>query len=192
VARLTLPLDSDQTDEQRRVCEEVVAGRRGKVPAPMIAWLRNPELARRGQRLGELLRFETVLPPHLTELSILICARHWTSHHEWTAHKRLALEAGLDSDIIASIASRGSPAFVDAKARMVYDVSRALLEDGRLTNAAYAAAITLLGECALVELVATIGYYCLVSLTLNAFELGLPENAAPELADSVAASLDAS
>ena len=35
----------------------------------------------------------------------------------------------------------------------------------------------------MVELVATLGYYCLVSLTLNAFELGLPEAIAPELED---------
>jgi hypothetical protein len=34
-----------------------------------------------------------------------------------------------------------------------------------------------------VELVSTLGYYCLVSLTLNAFELGLPDAVAPELND---------
>ena len=53
------------TAQQAAVCAEVVSGRRGKIPAPMIAWLRNPELARRGQKLGELLRFETTLEPHL-------------------------------------------------------------------------------------------------------------------------------
>ena len=75
----------------------------------MIAWLRNPELARRGQKLGELLRFETSLEPHLTELAILVCGRHWTSHHEWGAHKRLALAAGLDPQTIADIAARVPP-----------------------------------------------------------------------------------
>jgi 4-carboxymuconolactone decarboxylase len=35
----------------------------------------------------------------------------------------------------------------------------------------------------MVELIGLLGYYCMVSLTLNAFELGLPDNAAPELQD---------
>src|SRR4051812_6481891 len=70
MARLEIPPEADMTPEQLAVCAEVVAGRRGKVPAPMIAWLRNPELARRGQAVGELLRFETGLEPHLSELAI--------------------------------------------------------------------------------------------------------------------------
>ena len=36
----------------------------------------------------------------------------------------------------------------------------------------------------MVELVAILGYYSFVALTLNAFELGLPTNFAPELTDA--------
>ena len=67
----------------------------------MIAWIRNAELARRAQKLGELLRFQTTLEPQLSELAILVCARRWTSHVEWTAHKREALKAGLSARVIA-------------------------------------------------------------------------------------------
>jgi 4-carboxymuconolactone decarboxylase len=35
----------------------------------------------------------------------------------------------------------------------------------------------------MVELVGILGYYCLVALTLNTFELGLPGSIAPELDD---------
>jgi 4-carboxymuconolactone decarboxylase len=35
----------------------------------------------------------------------------------------------------------------------------------------------------MVELVGVLGYYSLVALTLNAFEIGLPEAVAPELED---------
>jgi 4-carboxymuconolactone decarboxylase len=35
----------------------------------------------------------------------------------------------------------------------------------------------------MVELVAILGFYCMVSLTLNAFELGIPGSIAPELND---------
>ena len=183
MARLTLPPNEAMTPEQAEVCAEVVAGRRGRVPAPMIAWLRQPELARRAQKLGELLRYETTLAPHLTELAILVCGRHWTSHHEWTAHKRLALEAGLDPDAIADIAARRPPRLRDDREFVVHEIAKTLLERGRLEEELYRRGLAQLGERGVVELVATIGYYCLVSLTLNAFELGLPDAVAPELED---------
>jgi 4-carboxymuconolactone decarboxylase len=183
MARLNMPEEGSLTQEQKRVCEETAAGKRGKVPTPMVAWLRNPELARRGQRLGELLRFDTALGPRLTELAILICARHWTSHHEWKAHKQLALSAGLEPAVIAAIAAREPPPLSDREGAIILRVSQAMLNQGRLEASLYSEALHLLGEKALVELVATLGYYCMVSLTLNAFELGLPENVAPELND---------
>jgi 4-carboxymuconolactone decarboxylase len=183
VARLTLPSDDALDDDQRAACAEAVAGVRGKLPAPMIAWIHNAELARRGQRLGELLRYQTSLEPHLSELAILICARHWTSHHEWTAHKREAVKAGMRPQTIADIAARRTPTLEDNRERAVYDVSSALLARGRIHNELYAGATRVLGERGLVELVGILGYYTLVALTLNAFELGLPENAAAELDD---------
>jgi 4-carboxymuconolactone decarboxylase len=183
MARLEMPPAAAMTAEQAAVCAEAVAGRRGKVPAPMIAWLRNPELARRAQSVGELLRFETSLEPHLSELAILVCGRHWTSHHEWTAHKALALKAGLDGAIIAAIAARRAPELPDERHRVVYEVASTLLATSRVPEALYARGIACLGERGMVELVGLLGYYCMVALTLNAFELGLPDNAAPELQD---------
>jgi 4-carboxymuconolactone decarboxylase len=178
--RLAMP--ETLTPAQAEVVAEVVSGKRGKVPAPMIAWLRNPELARRGQRLGELLRFDTTLDPALSELAIIICGRHWTSHHEWNAHKRLALEAGLDPRTVADIAARKpDPYLRDDREVAVFKVSSVLLAQTKIDAALYAQGIAALGETGMVELVAILGYYCMVALTLNAFEIGLPESFAPEL-----------
>ncbi|MFJ1261024.1 carboxymuconolactone decarboxylase family protein, partial [Cupriavidus sp. CuC1] len=181
--RLEMPQEAAMTAEQAAVCAEAVSGLRGKVPAPMIAWLRNPELARRGQKLGELLRFQTTLEPHLTELAILVCGRHWTSHHEWKAHKVMGLAAGLDPAVIAAIAARHAPEFSDERQRAVYDISSTLLSTGRVPDRLYARGVARLGEQGVVELVGVLGYYCMVSLTLNTFELGLPGSIAPELND---------
>jgi 4-carboxymuconolactone decarboxylase len=181
--RLDLPPEAAMTPEQRAACAEAVAGIRGRVPAPMIAWIRNPELATRGQKLGELLRYQTTLEPRLSELAILVCARHWTSHHEWTAHKREGLKAGMDPEVIAAIAERRTPALRDAQEKAVYDISKTLLANGRMPRPLYEQGLSALGERGMVELVGILGYYCLVALTLNAFELGLPGSLAPELND---------
>jgi len=181
--RIEMPAEEAMTPEQRQACAEVIAGKRGKVPAPMIAWIRNPELARRIQSLGETLRYETSLGPRLTELAVLVCARHWTAHPQWKAHKAYALRAGLEPAIVEAIAARAEPAFDDDKARLVYRVCAALLKTGRVDDALYREAVAALGEPGLTELVALLGYYCLASFTLNTFRLGLPEAVAPELAD---------
>ena len=182
MTRLLLPDETELTSAQSDVISEVIAGRRRKVPAPMIAWLRNPELARRAQSLGELLRFETSLPPTLSELAILVCARHWTSHYEWTAHKKIALAAGVAPKTIEDIAAGGRPHFTGPQEELIYQVSSTLLATGKVPTALYQQGLVALGEKAMVELVGILGYYSFVALTLNAFEIGLPENFAPELA----------
>lgn len=181
--RLDLPPEEAMTPEQKAAVAEAVAGIRGRVPAPMVAWLQNPDLASRAQKLGELLRYQTTLEPRLSELAILVCGRHWTSHHEWTAHKREGLKAGMDPEVIAAIAARRTPELRDAREQAVYDVSTTLLATGRVPKPLYAAGVAALGERGMVELVGILGYYCLVALTLNTFELGIPGSVAPELND---------
>lgn len=183
MARINILSPGQMTREQTEVCEEALSGLRGKVPAPMIAWIHNPELARRAQMLGELLRFQTTIEPHLSEMAILICGRHWTSHLEWTAHKALAIRAGLNPKIIADIAARRIPIFDDERASVVYEVSTSVLSTGRIHDNLYKRAVEVLCVRGLTELIAILGYYCFASLTLNVFELGMPENIARELDD---------
>lgn len=176
-------LGRDEMDEaQRRVADEAASGKRGRVPAPLRAWLHSPELGARAQRLGEFCRYDTTLGPRLSELAILVVARSCTAHYEWYAHKREALKAGLDPAIIAAINERRSPAFDDAKARAVYHYASGLLTNHRVSDELHASAVRELGERGVVELVGVLGYYTLVAMTLNAFEIGLPEGEVSDLA----------
>ena len=84
---------------------------------------------------------------------------------------------------IDAIAARNEPLFGDPREALVYEASSIVLASARLPAVLYQRGLDLLGERGMVELVGTLGYYCMVSLTLNAFELGLPGAAAPELND---------
>jgi 4-carboxymuconolactone decarboxylase len=168
--------------DQKATYDEAVAGKRGAAPAPMLAWLNSPEMARHATRLGEMLRFNTVFPAKLSEIAILVTARHFSAHYEWWAHKRLALKGGMDPEIIEAIRDRRTPHFEDPKGQIIYDVARSLHEGHGLSNSLYEQAIELLTERGLVEIIGLCGYYTLVSLTLNTFEFGLPDGEASELA----------
>jgi 4-carboxymuconolactone decarboxylase len=56
----------------------------------------------------------------------------------------------------------------------VYDVVTEHFATNRVSDATYKRAIATLGEQGLVDLVGTVGYYSLVSITLNVFQMELP------------------
>src|SRR3954468_2378605 len=101
-ARLSFPPPDELSAAARAVYDATAAGRRGTVPANVQVWLRSPELASRAQRLGEFLRYETILGARRSELAILVVARHCTSLYEWAIHAREAAAAGVPPDVIAA------------------------------------------------------------------------------------------
>jgi 4-carboxymuconolactone decarboxylase len=139
-------------------------------------------MARHATRLGEQLRFNTLFPPKLSEIAILVTARHWTAHYEWYAHKRLALKGGMDPKIIDAIRDRRTPHFDDPKGQMIYEVSKSLHEGHGLSKALYDEAVQVLTVRGVVEIIGLCGYYTMVSMTLNTFEFELPAGEVSELA----------
>lgn len=177
-----MPPPETFSGEQRAVVDEAIEGLRGRVPAPLYAWLPSPEFARRAQRLGEFVRYQTSLEPRLSELAILVTARHWTSQYEWYAHKKEALRAGLAAEIVEAIAARREPVFAHADEAVVYQFARAVHERHGVDDVLFRRASQTLEERALSELVGLLGYYSLVAMTLNVYEIGLPAGTENELA----------
>jgi 4-carboxymuconolactone decarboxylase len=166
----------------REVYDATASGRRGRVPANVLIWLRSPEMAARAQRLGEFARYETRLGPTRSEIAILVVARHWTAQYEWAVHAAEAAKAGVPADVIADIAARRIPRLADAGDRVVYEFSAALMREHAVPDDIYRAAVGTLGEQATVELVGVLGYYTFVAMTLNTFEIEPPDHGVPPLA----------
>ena len=176
------PLRPEQmTPAQRGVADAIAAGPRGGLRGPFQAWLRSPELADRLQRVGEYLRFSSSLPRRLNELAILITARAWDAQFEWWAHHRLALDAGLDPAVAADIAEGRRPASMRSDEAVVYDFCTELRATRRVGDATFAAALALLGEAGVIDLIGVSGYYDVVSMTLNVAEVPLPDGLEPPL-----------
>jgi len=166
--------------EQRRVHDAIVSGPRGRVAALFMPWLRSPGLADPAQQLGAYVRLGSILPKHLTEIAILVTARHWNCAEEWAHHATFARDAGVSDDAIEAIRQRQTPHLDDDTAAMVHAFAGELVQTGTTGDETYASAFAALGEKGVVELVALIGYYSLVAFTLNAFAIE-PGPAAPVL-----------
>jgi 4-carboxymuconolactone decarboxylase len=168
----------DLTRAQRKVHDAIVAGPRGKVVGPLRVWLTSPALAERAQELGAFCRFGTRLPPRLSELAILVTGAFWQAGFEWHAHAPIALKAGVAADAIEAIRTGKEPKFAQEDERAVYGFSRELWVRHRVSDTTYRRAAELLGNAGVVELVGILGYYGLISMTINAFEVPLPAGAA--------------
>lgn len=180
MARIPLPGRAEMTPEQQTVHDEVVSGPRGAMVGPLRAAIHNPELARRWSALGEILRFEPTLPKRLNELAILVTGRRWTSQLEFLIHGRAALAAGMTPDAIEAIRLAESPPLTVEETE-VYEFARHLQHTGQVPLPTYRAVEARWGVRGVVELTAVIGYYTMVSMTLNAHEIPLPEGEAPPL-----------
>jgi len=175
-------LSRDQLNEpQKEVYDDITGGIRGSIQGPFNAWLRSPPLANAAQKLGEFCRFHTSLGVRLSEIAILVTARKYKSQVEWYLHAQIAMEAGHSQATIDALLAGDRPDFgavagADVeKENMVLDYASELVDSGRISDDMHARALAVFGEQGLVELVGVIGYYHLVSLTLNAFNVPLPD-----------------
>ena len=80
----------------------------------------------------------------------------------------------MEEHIIQALAAGKRPQFTTAEDSVVYELSTELLTTRRISDATYRRALDTFGMQTLVDLVAIVGYYCMVSTTLNAFEAPLP------------------
>ena len=172
---------AEMTAEQRAMIEHLLSGERTTTGGPFNVLLRSPEMGDIAQQLGARVRYHSSLPNRLNEMAILITARDWTAQYEWYAHKRLALQAGLNPAIVEAIAARKRPATMATDEQALYEFQMELLRTKQVSDAAFRAAVAALGERGVVDLLCNIGYYHLVSMVLNVDRYPLPADAKPEL-----------
>ncbi|MGV6874074.1 carboxymuconolactone decarboxylase family protein [Pseudochelatococcus sp. B33] len=177
MARIPFPDEGVMTPEQRKVFDAVVAGPRGALIGPLRAALHRPDLAEVWQQFGAMLRYGTSLPLRLSELAILVTARRWNSQLEWHVHSATALKAGLDPDVIRALSVGETPEFGEEDQAAIYEFARELQMTGEVKEKTYALVRDRWGPLGVVELTTLIGYYTLVSMTLNAHHIPLPDGA---------------
>jgi len=168
-----LPLfDADHaTEAQNSVLRNILNGPRGNLNGPFLGWIHSPELADYAQKLGAFCRYNTGLSLRLSELAILVTAARWQSQGEWLIHYPIALDAGVPTAVADAIRQGELPSFDDADDALIYTFASQLYDTRRVSDKTYGAAVKRFGHVLVVNLVGLLGYYALVAMTLNAFEM---------------------
>ena len=140
------------------------------------ALLHVPTIAHHTTSLGGYLRFDGKLDPKVRALAALTTSRELDCVHEWAAGVRNAEKNRISPETLHALHQRLATAGLPPDEAEIVDYVRALLQSHRVNEQAFQSMLTRLGVAGLVELTATIGYYSMISCTLNAFELSSSPN----------------
>jgi 4-carboxymuconolactone decarboxylase len=123
------------------------------------------------------------MAPRLTELAIMITARQWTNQWIWRGHYRAAVRGGLDPSVGADMAAGKRPEKLKEDEAILYNYATEMYRDKAVSDPTYGAAIKQFSEKGLIDLVATMGYYDTVAMTLITAKAVAPKEAdVPQLA----------
>jgi 4-carboxymuconolactone decarboxylase len=187
MSKLPLISREDLDADQKELWDYILKGPRGAslsgpikyLPGPFNPWMQIPSFGKLAAEMGERLRFRSVLPGKLRELAILTAGVHWKAEFEFWAHARVARAEGLPESVIDALQAGTAVPYEDDLQRLVHTASKELVETGRPGTDLAEQLADALGWPAVVELVALVGFYCMVSFTLNAFDVALPDGVAP-------------
>jgi 4-carboxymuconolactone decarboxylase len=180
-ARLPALAEDSLTAEQESLVEAIKSGPRGRFTneGPFAVYLHAPAYGILAQKLGGHLRFNTSVPPRLSEFAILCTGAFWKAQYEWHAHAAIAVKQGVKEATIRDLKAGRAPKSAPRDEMAIYTFFKELYATRRVSNVAYARVHKILGDAGMVELVGILGYYALISMTLNVFRMPLPEGVVP-------------
>jgi alkylhydroperoxidase family enzyme len=187
--RLPLIAPNELTAEQRALYEDMRAGigesfrdfvsmrQDGALMGPWNPWLHEPSVGKRIWELTKALSSRSSLPDTPREVAILVVGSKFKAAYQIYAHVAAARCKGIPEAKLAALLAGQRPGDLTRDEAIAYDVATALLSGDALPEPIYSAAVRAFGEHGAAELCYLIGLYCLVSVTLNAFDIPVPERA---------------
>ena len=150
----------------------------GALMGPWNPWLHEPKFGKPIWDLTLALSVSPSLPGTVREVAILVTGATFHSAYELYAHVIAAERRGLSDDKLATIVAGQRPGDLTREEAIAYDVASALVQHGTLPELSYRQAVQAFGQHGAAELIYLVGLYCLVSVTLNGFNVPVPESEA--------------
>ena len=147
----------------------------GALIGPWNPWLHAPQFGGPIWELVKALSIRPTLPRTVREVAILVTGAKFRSAYEIYAHVVVAEQRGLPDDTLATIIAGQRPGDLGREEAIAYDVASALVDGHTLPELSYRQAVQAFGEQGAAELIFLVGLYCLVSVTLNGFDVPVPE-----------------
>jgi 4-carboxymuconolactone decarboxylase len=169
---------ADLPETVRPLADDILKISSAALGGPYNALLRSPDMARRCFDFLDYLRFKTSVNKRLNEFAILIQARISNAQYEWWAHEIIGRKAGLSDAVMRDLQHCRRPTTMQPDERLVYDYCVQLSLNHRVPDALWQEAVGHMGEQAVIDLTVLSGTYVMVSMLLNATQVGIPNGGA--------------
>ncbi|HEX7781999.1 MAG TPA: carboxymuconolactone decarboxylase family protein [Sphingobium sp.] len=185
--RLPLLTPDALTAEQKPLYEDMKAGiasdfnafrtitEDGALIGPWNAWLHEPQIGGAVWNLTKAMTAQASLADPVRQVAILVVGAHFDAAYELYAHIAVAEKQGMTDARLSTLVAGCRPTDLSDEEGCAYDVAFALCNGGVLPEPCYARALKLFGQHATNELIFLVGLYCMVSTTLNGFNVPVPE-----------------
>ncbi|WAP70645.1 carboxymuconolactone decarboxylase family protein [Jiella pelagia] len=186
--RLPLIAPTDLTAEQKPLYDDMKAGissnfnafeavrEDGALMGPWNPWLHEPKIGGAIWALTKAMSMEATLPDNARQIAILVTGAHFNAAYEIYAHVAVAEKEGMTDERLSTLVAGVKPTGLEGGEEVAYDVAFALLNGGgTLPRPTYDMAVKTFGQHGASELIYLVGLYSLVSVTLNGFNVPVPE-----------------
>ncbi len=154
-------------DAQKQAAADFLTARRTPVFGPFEPLMHSPQAMTAAREMGDYLRYHSAIGTTLSELVILVTARHWSQDYEWSLHAPIALKQGVKPAVVEAVAEGRYPDAMSADEEICYAFTTEILANKRVSDATYAKAQKRFGDKGVVDLAAISGYYALLAMELN-------------------------
>ena len=155
---------------------EYTMQQRGIVPGPHKIWLANAALSRTIVPVGAYYQKQSTLTKAEIEIVTVLTTARWRSAYGTYEHEKIAEKLGQIPAKTTECLIAGLPAeFGDPRQQVVYELASALVAPRILPVGLYKRAKEALGDAGLVDVAVLIGWFTMVCMTLNAYDV--PANA---------------
>jgi 4-carboxymuconolactone decarboxylase len=148
----------------------------GALMGPWNPYLHEPTIGKPAWDLTRAIDQIALLPSKVREIAILVVGARYHCAYQIYAHVSLAQSLGIAHEQVATISANLKPATLTADEAIAYDVAHCLCAGSILPEPLYQLALTSFGQRGCNELIHLIGLYSMVAITLNAFDVPVPES----------------
>lgn len=185
--RLPLIAPQDLTAEQKPLYDNMRQGIAGHFNAfiaqredgalmgPWNPWLQEPVIGKAIWDLTLAMTAKAVLPDPVRQVAILVVGARYKAAYEIYAHIAVAEREGMTPQRLATLTAEIKPTDLDEQESVAYDVAYSLSRGGVLPEPLYRLGVDTFGQHGMNELIYLVGLYALVSVTLNGFNVPVPE-----------------
>ncbi len=185
--RLPLIAPADLTPEQKSLYDAMRKGiasnfnafkverEDGALMGPWNPWLHEPAIGKAIWDLTLSMTANATLPDNVRQIAILVVGAHFKAAYEIYAHIAVAEHEGMKEARLATLVAGLKPADLSADEALGFDIAHALVGGSTLPEPLYRLSVATFGQHGANELIYLVGLYCVVSVTLNGFNVPVPE-----------------